>query len=58
MLGLFLDQRCELTVDGYVEPAELRQAFEEFRKAMGERPVSAYARVKEVLEPRLPPLTG
>lgn len=41
LLGLFIDQRCELTVDAAVEPALLRAAFEEFCTAMGERTISA-----------------
>jgi putative DNA primase/helicase len=41
LLGLFLDQRCKLTVEGAIEPVLLRLAFEEFCTAMGERTVSA-----------------
>lgn len=41
LLGLFLDQRCELTADGTAEPVRLRLAFEEFCTAMGERSMSA-----------------
>jgi putative DNA primase/helicase len=41
VLGLFIDQCCDLALDADVEPAELRAAFDAFCRANGEHAAAA-----------------
>jgi hypothetical protein len=51
VLGAFLSERCEL--GGWTETGDLTEAYREFVKAAGERPLSKSALTRRLKERRI-----